>query len=485
MPDVLDSPGDGKPDRWWVLVAVATGSMMSGLDSSVSNTVLPVITGSLNADVASVQWVVLIYLLVVSALLLSAGRLGDMRGHRGVYLTGFGLFVASSAACAATPSVGWLIAARGVQAVGAALLAANSPAILTSVFPESRRGQVLGLQGMAVYLGLLIGPSLGGVLTTGFGWRAVFLINLPVGLAGWLLSLRFVPAEVPRSLSRERFDLAGAGTFALGLVLFILGVNQAPAWGWTSPLLFGCLAVSAVSLAAFVRIERQTPGPMLDLNVFRHRLFTAGVASASLMYVATFAMGFLLPFYLIQARGLSPAQAGLVLTAVPILMPVLAAVSGSLSDRIGSRVPSTAGTLMIAAALLLLSRIGLDTPIAFLVGSLVLLGMGSGMFTSPNTSAVLGAAPREQRGVASGVVATARNLGMVVGLAIGGTIFTTMLARAGGEATPASIAQAADAGLLGAAIIALLAACLSAVREPTRPAAVPSGEGRAPREQYV
>src|SRR5919206_1523322 len=200
-----------KPYRWWVLVAVATGSGMSGLDSSVSNTVLPVISGALNADVASVQWVVLIYLLVVSALLLSAGRLGDMRGHRGVYLTGFGLFVASSAACAATPSVGWLIAARGVQAVGAALLAANSPAILTSVFPESRRGQVLGLQGMAVYLGLLIGPSLGGVLTTGFGWRAVFLINLPVGLAGWLLSLRFVPAEVPRSLSRERFDLAGAG----------------------------------------------------------------------------------------------------------------------------------------------------------------------------------------------------------------------------------------------------------------------------------
>src|SRR5919202_4622734 len=367
MAAVAETLDDVRPYRWWVLAAVATGSGMSGLDSSVSNTVLPVIADTLNADVAAVQWVVLIYLLVVSALLLSAGRLGDVRGHRGVYVSGFGLFIASSAACAAAPSVGWLIAARGIQAVGAALLASNSPAILTSMFPESRRGQVLGLQGMAVYLGLLIGPSLGGFLTTGFGWRSVFLINVPVGLVGLLLSLRVIPTDARRAPSGERFDVAGAGTFALGLVLFILGLNQAPAWGWTSPLLLGCLAAAAASLATFLWIERRTPGPMLDLNVFRHRLFTAGVTSATLTYVATFAMGFLLPFYLIQARGLSPAEAGLVLTAVPILMPVLAAVSGAWSDRIGSRVPATAGLLMIAMALLLLSRIRLDTPIPFLV----------------------------------------------------------------------------------------------------------------------
>jgi EmrB/QacA subfamily drug resistance transporter len=484
MARALDAPqedqqeqekGEDTPYRWWVLVAVATGSFMSGLDSSVSNTVLPVISGALNADVASVQWVVLIYLLVVSALLLSAGRLGDMRGHRGVYLSGFGLFIVSSAACAAAPSVGWLVAARGLQAIGAALLASNSPAILTGVFPESRRGRVLGLQGMAVYLGLLIGPALGGLLTTAFGWPSVFLINVPVGLVGVLLSWRFVPRDAPRAASGERFDLAGAGAFAFGLVLFILGLNQAPVWGWTSPLLLGCLAVSIASLATFVWIERRTPGPMLDLNVFKHRLFTAGVTSATLTYVATFAMGFLLPFYLIQARGLSPAQAGLVLTAVPILMPVLAAVSGALSDRIGSRLPATAGMLTIAVSLLLLSRIDLDTPMTFVVGGLVLMGMGSGMFSSPNTSAVLGAAPREQRGVASGVVATARNLGMVVGLAIGGAIFTTILARAGGQATPAAVAQAADAGLLGAAAIAAVAAVLSAIREPARAATVTSG----------
>lgn len=468
-----------RPYRWWVLAAVATGSGMSGLDSSVSNTVLPVIAVELGADVASVQWVVLIYLLVISALLLSAGRFGDMRGHRGVYITGFGLFVASSAACAAAPSVSWLIAARGVQALGAALMASNSPAILTGVFPESRRGQVLGLQGMAVYIGLLIGPSLGGLLTTGFGWRAVFLINLPVGLVGLLLSLRFVPRDAPVALSRERFDVRGAATFAVALVLLILGLNQAPVWGWTSPLLLGCLALAAVSLSAFIWIEKHTSGPMLDLNVFRQRLFTTGVSSATLTYVATFAMGFVLPFYLIQARGLTPAQAGLVLTATPILMPLLAAVSGTLSDRIGSRLLSTAGTLMIAAALLLLSRIDLQTPLAYVAGALVLLGVGSGVFSSPNMSAVLGAAPREQRGVASGVVATARNLGMVLGLGIGGAIFTTVLARAGGEPSPAGIAEAASAALLGATLIALLAAVLSALREP-RLLASPLREVRAP-----
>jgi EmrB/QacA subfamily drug resistance transporter len=439
------------------------GSFMSGLDSSISNTVLPVIATSLHADVADVQWVVSIYLLVLSGLLLSFGRLGDLRGYRRVYLLGFGLFIASSAACAFASSVGMLIAARGVQAVGAALLAANSPAILTTAFPESRRGRVLGMQVTAVYLGLAIGPSLGGWLTTTFSWNAVFLVNVPVGIATFLLALRVLPHDRPAAApGNDRFDLPGAITFTTGLVLLVFGLNQAHQWGWTSLALAMCMGCAVLVLAAFVWIEMGSASPMLDLRLFTNRRFSLPVTSATLNYMSVFAMMFLLPFYLIQARGLSPAAAGLVLTAQPVVMAATASFSGALSDRIGSRLPATVGMCLIAVGLGVLSRLGLETPLVAIAGALLVIGLGVGLFSTPNTSAALGAAPRRQRGIASGVLATARNLGMVIGVGIAGAIFTTVLGQAPSADAPEAVIAAANTGLLAAAGLAALGAVTSA-----------------------
>ena len=217
--------------KWWVFLAVGIGTFMSALDSSVVNMVLPIIRQYFHSDVAMVEWTVVIYLLVVSSLLLSFGRIGDLRGHKNVYISGFLIFVTASMACGLASSVGLLVAGRAVQALGAAMLLANSPAILTKSFPPSQRGQVLGMQATMTYLGLTVGPSLGGWLTQSFGWRSVFYINVPIGLLAFLLSARFIEAEKPDMSHNEHFDWTGALLFAIGLAALLLGLNQGHAWG--------------------------------------------------------------------------------------------------------------------------------------------------------------------------------------------------------------------------------------------------------------
>ena len=463
-------PQPSSAARWMVLLSVGTGSLMSGLDSSIVNVVLPVVAHSFDTDVATIEWVITSYLLVTSGLLLTFGRLGDMRGHRSVYLWGFGVFVASSAACGLAQSAGMLIASRAIQAIGAAILSGNAAAIVTTTFPPSERGRALGLQVMLVYIGLAVGPSLGGWLADAFTWRAVFYINVPVGIAALLMSLRYVPHDHP-SRPGERFDVPGAVTFTSGLMLLLLGLNQGHAWGWTSAPILGCLLAAAVLLANFLRIELQAQWPMLDLRLFRQWTFSAAIASCVLSYIGTYTVLFLTPFLLIQARGFSPSQAGLVLTAQPVLMAIIAPICGALSDRIGTRLPSTLGLAFQVAGLFLLSRVSLDAPILFLVGALCVYGVGSGMFSSPNTSAALGAAPISRRGVASAVLGTSRNLGMVLGIGLSGAVFTTVLAAAGPSPAAASIVSAADIGFLTVGAFVVLGVITSALRgSPVRSA---------------
>lgn len=454
--------------RWTVLAAVGTGAYMSALDGSIVNAILPVMTQAFEADVATIEWIVTTYLLVQSGLLLSFGRLGDMRGHKTIYVAGFVVFIVGSALCGLAPSPWFLVAARALQAVGASMLIANAPAILIHVFPPEQRGRVLGWQGTMVYLGLATGPPLGGWLATALSWRSVFYINLPVGLLALFLALRYVPADAP-SGRRERFDLAGAATYVLGLVAVLLALNQGYAWGWSSPLLVGSLAVGLVLLAAFAAIELRVPAPMLQLGLFRRRSFSAPVLSAVLNYLAVSATFFLVPFYLIHGRGLSPARAGVVLTAQPIVMAVMATVAGALSDRIGSRIPATLGMAVLAGGLFLLSRMGDATPLLAVAGALATVGLGIGLFTSPNNSALMGAVPPQRRGVASGVLATARTLGNVLGIGMAGAIFSTMMGATPIDTAP-EVIRAVSMGLAAASVVALVGAVTAATRPGPEPA---------------
>lgn len=459
------SSAAGLEAKWWILLAVGVGSFMTALDGSVVNTILPVVSGAFKSDVATVEWVVTVYLLAVSGLLLSFGRLGDLRGHKLVYMAGFGVFVFSSALCGLADSVGMLIAARGLQALGGAMLVANSPAILTKNFPPTQRGQALGLQATMTYLGLTVGPSLGGWLTSQFGWRVVFYINLPVGLLALLLSQYFIPFDAATEKS-EQFDLAGALTFMAGLVALLLGLNQGHAWGWDSPAILSLLTAAVVLLAVFLLIERRVASPMLDLNLFRVGLFSASTASAVFNYICLYTVLFLLPFYLIQARGLDPAHTGLILTAQPVIMAIMAPLSGTLSDRMGARLLSTLGMVIMAGGLFLLAQVKLDSSLSYVALALATVGFGTGVFISPNTSALLGAAPLHRRGIASGIMATARNVGMVLGVGLAGAVFTTVQAQSPAAGSALAITDGVRAGLLLAAGVALVGALTSAVRGP-------------------
>ncbi|MDE3087881.1 MAG: MFS transporter [Chloroflexota bacterium] len=449
--------------KWLIFLAVGVGTFMSAVDSSVVNIVLPVVNREFGSDVATIEWVVTIYLLVVSGLLLSFGRLGDLRGHKGVYAFGFVIFVASSALCGIAPTEQALIGFRGVQALGAAMLFSNSPAILTKNFPAAQRGQALGLQATMTYLGLTVGPSLGGWLTSQFTWRAVFYINVPIGLLALLLSLRFIPSDPPAQ-NAEQFDLAGAATFLLGLVLLMLGLNQGHEWGWTSPIILALFAAAVLTLTAFVVIERRVAHPMLDLTLFQRRLFTASTASALLNYVCIYSVVFLMPFYLIQGRGFDPALAGLLLTAQPLVMAIAAPLSGTLSDRIGSRLPGTLGMAILAIGLFALSRLGPASTAGEIIIGLGIVGLGTGIFISPNSSALMGSAPRHRQGIAAGVLATGRNVGMVLGVGLAGAIFTTIQTSASASGTSAALFAGVQAGWLAAAGVAVIGVMASAVR---------------------
>ncbi|MFL7870498.1 MAG: DHA2 family efflux MFS transporter permease subunit [Anaerolineales bacterium] len=453
--------------KWLVLVAIGIGTFMSALDGSVVNTILPVVTDYFKTDVATIEWVVTTYLLVVSGLLLSVGRFGDLRGNKVAYIWGFVVFVAGSALCGSAPSPVFLIASRGLQAIGASMLFANSPAILTKNFPASQRGQALGLQGAMTYLGLSTGPFLGGWLSDTLGWHSVFYINIPIGLIAITLSLIVIPKDTPAGQT-EKFDLAGASTFLVGLIALLFALNQGHNLGWTSPIILGLFSASLLILGLFTWIERRIPAPMLDLSLFKRRVFSMSTISPILNYICVYSVLFLTPFYLIQGRGLSASQAGLILTAQPIIMALTAPVSGRLSDRIGSRIPTTLGMIILGAGLFLLSRLTLESPFWLIVLGLAIGGFGTGLFVAPNNSALMGDAPRNRQGIAAGVLALSRNVGMVLGIGLTGAIFTTFLSK-GNPNDAATLVHAFDNGLLFASGVAMLAAITSFARGDDRP----------------
>lgn len=456
--------------KWWILVAIGIGTFMTALDGSVVNIILPVLRESFSSPISSIEWVVTIYLLVLSGLLLGFGRLGDLQGHKRIYLSGFGIFLLGSMICGLAPSLNTLIVFRAIQALGAAMLAANSPAILTSSFPARQRGQALGLQATMTYLGLTVGPSLGGWLTEQFNWRTVFYINIPVGVVAILLSMAYIRMDEPAD-KKARFDLLGAGLFTLGLVALIYGLNQGYALGWTSWQVFGTLVISLLALAAFWLVEKSTESPMLDLSLFSNRIFSSSVLSAIINYIGVYSIVFLMPFYLIQGVDLTPSQAGLVLTSMPIMMAIAAPLSGSVSDRIGTRLPSVVGMSLLSLGLYLLSGLTIESTLTDVTARLVFVGLGIGTFISPNTSALMGAAPSNRQGIASGILATARNAGMVLGVGLAGAVFTSVI----GPSTNPSASVIIDgfrASLLVAAIVCAFGIFVTASRA-REPAAAP------------
>ncbi|MCL5292381.1 MAG: MFS transporter [Actinobacteria bacterium] len=437
--------------RWYVLVTVFVGTFMAPLDSSIVNIALPTLAKYFSVGITTVGWVVMAYLLTTSSLLLSAGRLGDMKGHKRIYIAGFIIFTAASVLAGLSTTIGQLIFFRVLQAVGGTCLLAAGPAILTDAFPASERGKVLGLVAVSVALGLTVGPFLGGIIVSQFGWRWIFFVNVPVGILTSVLAA-LVLKEGKLDLGK-RFDFLGAATVFGALLSVLLALSVGNKWGWGSEWTIGFLSSAAVLTAAFIAIENKAGEPMLDLSLFKSRLFSAANVSALINYVALFVVIFLIPFYLLDVFKATPQKTGIVLTAVPLITAVVAPISGSLSDKIGSRFLSSFGLAVSGLALFGLSRTspsGGLIPIAILLG---FVGMGSGMFQSPNSNAIMSSVPRHRFGIAASMQATMRNVGMVLGVALAGAIVATFAPK--GDTDPRLIFAIHLAFLVGAAISAV------------------------------
>jgi len=459
------SAGTGDARKWGALISVAFGAFMAPLDSSIVNTVLPIIAREFGADVLVIEWVILAYLLSLSSLLLIGGRLGDLFGDKRLYVSGFALFTLSSMLCGMATGVKTLIAARVLQAIGGAMLIAIGPAILTRVFPAWQRGRALGIQASVVYLGLTVGPGLGGAIASTLGWRWVFFINLPIGIVAIGVATAVLRSGRPMA-GPQGFDFTGAVAFMLTLFSLVLALSRAAAWGWASRVVWIAGAAAAAGGIFFFNTELRSPQPFFDLRLFRHRLFAAATVSALLNYMAANTTAFLTPFFLIQGYQMTPAHAGSLLMTMPLVMAVVAPLSGWLSDHIGSRIPTVTGMACLASGMWLLGRLGLSGSDQQIALCLALAGLGIGLFTSPNNNAIMGAVPQNYQGLASGIVATARSLGMVLGVAISGSLFGSevqkLLAILGRE--PLAVAGAYRHAVTIGAGIALAGVFTSLVR---------------------
>jgi EmrB/QacA subfamily drug resistance transporter len=406
-----------------LIIATLTSFMTPFVGSSI-NIALPAIEKAFQMDAVLLSWVPTTYLLAAAIFLVPFGRLADIHGRKRIFVYGVTTFTLSSFLCGASFSAFILIVFRIFQGIGSSMIFVTGIAILISVFPPEKRGRVLGINVAAVYSGLTLGPLLGGLLTQYLTWRSVFLINVPFGiiiilLVHWKLKPEWTEAK------GERFDLAGAFIYGLALATIMYGTSRLPA---TKGLWM--IALGFLGMGVFVKWEKRVVHPVFNLTLFtRNRVFAFSCLAALIHYSATFAVMFLLSLYLQYIKEISPQQAGLILVAQPVMMAIFSPFAGKLSDTIEPRIIASLGMAFTTLGLAPLMSINSDSSVAFIMGSLFVLGFGYALFSSPNTNAIMGSVDRSSYGLASGSVATMRLLGMMISMAIATVILILFMGR--------------------------------------------------------
>jgi EmrB/QacA subfamily drug resistance transporter len=439
MPDAAAPPAaDPFANKRKVLLVVSIGVFMATLDGSIVNLSLPTIARDFRVDPTTVEAVVSSYLIAIAATLLLFGAIGDRIGRRSLYLAGMALFTGGSALCAFSNSMPLLVAFRVVQAIGGSMVFALGPAILTAAYPPRERGAALGAIGTAVAGGQTAGPVVGGVLLHFFGWPSIFLVNLPVGLFGYVLAQRVLSPSAPEAHhltadgGRRAFDVPGAIVLPFALLLLMVAFELAPRVGAGSPLVLGAAAGVAVLLVVFRSIERKAAVPLVDLAALRNRAFASANVSALLSFITIGGVFLLLPFFMAGVLGYEAYRMGLLLLAVPAMIAAVSPFSGRLSDRIGARTPCAVGLGVASAAVFLLSTLSRSSNEVDIVWRLALFGLGMAVFQSPNNAAIMGAVERRHLGLAGGMLATMRTLGFAIGVAGSAALLAAAYAAATG-----------------------------------------------------
>jgi EmrB/QacA subfamily drug resistance transporter len=451
-----------------VLVVAAMAGALPSLDTSV-NIALPAITRRFALGVGAISWVVVGYVLSYAALLLGFGRLADVVGHRRVLTAGLSVSLLGFGLCAGAPTFALLVAARVVQGVGAGMVLGSAPALVTLSAPPERRSRAVGLLQLCASVGFATGAPLGGVVLGAWGWSAVWWFRLPVGAA--LLILVVTTASWPAHADRPRaspppVDAAGAVSLAVALAGLLLAASRGRDLGWSSPVVVGAVVVGTIALAVFVVVERRTPQPVVDLALFR----LPGFALANVLNLAANAAGFVIllivPYYLVSVRGLGPVAGGLVLGATPLATAVAAPLAGRLAERVALGPLSVVALGIEAAGLAATSRLRPGTSLVAVVAALALTGLGLGLFQVPNQSFVMGSIPRAAQGVAGSMTQAVRTIGVLLGVATGGTLLelrqSAHASRLGVRAeAPASFVPAFRDVFVAAAVLAAAAALVA------------------------
>jgi len=413
-----DSTGKGT-SKGVVLIVVTLASFIFPFMASTVNIALPELGKDLSLDAITLSWIATSYLLSSAVLLIPFGRIADIYGRKKIFAWGVGIFTLSSLLCGLANSAAMLIAWRVLQGMGGAMLAGTSVALLTTVFPAKERGKVLGIIVSAAYLGLSLGPVLGGVLTQHLGWRSIFFVGvllglLVLGVVLWKLKGEWTGAK------GERFDFPGSTIYVLGLVALVYGFTVLPAMSGVGLIIGGI-----IGLSAFIRWEMRTRNPVLDISLFKKsKTFTLSNLAALINYSATFAVTFLISLYLQYLKGFTPGSAGLILVAMPATQAIFAPLTGRLSDKVEPRLLASAGMLLNTVGLILFIFLNEETSLKLIIGNLVLIGFGFALFVSPNTNAIMSSAPKTAYGVASATLATMRQVGTVLSMGVAMLMFT-------------------------------------------------------------
>lgn len=413
-------------NKWLVLISVAMGVFLATIDGSIVNIGLNTLVNDLNESLNVVEWVVLAYMLTISTLLLTVGRLSDMIGKKNLYLAGVILFTVGSGLCGLASTIYWLIGFRVLQAIGAVLMMAIGMAIVTEAFPSSERGKALGVMGTMVSIGIIAGPTIGGIILQSLTWHWLFFVNLPVGLIGALMVFLFVPKDSKHI--KQKFDFAGAFVMFLMMISLLFGLSISQERGFNNLTVVGSLLIAMIGLIVFLVIERRTPNPMINLNMFRNRQFSINLITGFFVFVCTAGMALLYPLYLQNVLKYGSGQTGLMLAVTPIIVSFIAPISGNLSDRTGSRPITTLGLLVMIVGFFGVSTLSENTTTIGYILRFIPIGIGIGLFQSPNNSAVMGSVSRENLGVASSLLSLTRTLGQTTGIAVLSTVWENRVA---------------------------------------------------------
>jgi len=448
---------------WLVVATVCVGAFMGQLDASIVTLAFPTLERDFAASVASVEWVALAYLVVLAGTLTAVGHFADMVGRKSLYTYGFIVFAAASVACGLAPNLGSLVAFRAVQALGAAMLQANSVALIATALPRDAVGAGLGAQGAAQALGLALGPTVGGVLIDTLGWRWIFFVNGPVGLLGVLAGWFFLPRS--RDLAaRAPFDWTGLVLLLPAIGLGLIGLSAGQHSGYTTPGVLAEFVVSAFLLGGFIRHERRCDHPLLELRLFADRVFSSGIVAGLFAFLVLFGTLFVVPFFLENGHGVAPARTGLIVSALPAALGLIAPWAGRRAARPWAFLLSAAGLTLVGAALLAAGFV--SRGIAVVVVILAAVGLGLGAFNPPNNTAIMTSVPRQRSGQAAGILNTTRALGSALGIAVAGGAFDA--ARHGYTHPTLGVPRGFHAAVITLSGFALAAAALTLVRGAKR-----------------